>query len=364
MEKAFEFALKAFKLLHKTPEPSGEERETAETLLQFLQELKPDFLYSQPGGYGILTLWKRENNPTPPVILRCEMDAVYNPEEKKYQHLCGHDGHMAIMLGVAHYLLDHQVAIPFGILFQPSEENGKGARAILESGILERLQPRCMIGFHNIPEHPFGQILIKSDLFSSLVKSYAIQIYSAPTHASMPAKHSLLDVIFSLHAFLNKLCFENNTSFFKYTPIYIEMGSLHYGVSPSGAGFHFTVRGSSEDIFNEKINDFFNFINTFMQDVGFSFKCKETEYFPPIKNDKLLTEKLIELSTRLNYPLIELEKPFPWGEDMGYFSQIFPVCFFGIGSGTGKNLHTRDYYFPDHLIEKGIILVLELLKSI
>ncbi|MCX7697385.1 MAG: M20/M25/M40 family metallo-hydrolase [Bacteroidales bacterium] len=364
MKTPYEFALHAYYLLHQIPEASGNEKKTASTLLQLIEELKPDILLSQVGGNGILALWKG-NSSLNPIILRCEMDAVYSLEEEKYLHLCGHDGHMATMLGVACYFRSNSTTFkrPWGILFQPSEENGKGAQLIIQSGILEQYKPHCMIGFHNIPEYPLGQIISKPNYFSATVKSFSIQLNCFATHASQSPKQTLLDAIFYLHEGLKGLCYEDNFNFFNYTPICIEMGSLHYGVVPSKAFYHITLRGSSPELLENKLNAFYGLLQSASNSFGFHINYEVVEYFPPISNDLSLYRLLKETAKEMNYQFIESHKPFPWGEDMGYFAQYFPTCFFCLGSGTDKSLHTKEFYYPELLLHKGIIFLVSLIKK-
>ncbi|HLR33021.1 MAG TPA: M20/M25/M40 family metallo-hydrolase, partial [Fodinibius sp.] len=120
-------------LLHRSPERSGSESRTAETICEVLSATDPDELQDGVGGHGVLATYEGEEEGSH-LLLRCELDALaipdeieadYRSESEGVGHKCGHDGHMSIMCGVARLLGDQRPEKGrVTLLFQPAEENG------------------------------------------------------------------------------------------------------------------------------------------------------------------------------------------------------------------------------------------------
>jgi len=357
MKECVEFACQAFYELNKTPEPSGNEEKTALLILKYLEKLSPKALFTHVGGYGILALWNISETKRHPVLLRCDMDAVFLHEQNQYVHLCGHDGHMATMLGTAFYLLRHKFSYPFGVLFQPAEENGTGAKKILETDLFKSFSPCGIIGFHNIPEFSRRTVIFKEGVFSAAVKSFSLQVNAPPTHAAQANAYTLMDFLLGLHLFVSQRMEETETTFFKYTPIFLTTGSPHYGITPSQASYHATIRASSEEKLTQEYMHMIEFIKDTTAKHKWTFYLEDKEYFPSTINNSKLIKMLEKTALQNQYNIHYLQKPFYWGEDMGYYSTRYPTCFFGLGTGTNKLLHTKDYYFPPEVLEDAIGLL-------
>ena len=136
------------KELHQNPELSGFEKETAVRIQNYLSKYPPTKLLTNIGGTGILAIYEgKEKGKT--ILLRCELDALPIQEINSFDHKskvdnishkCGHDGHMAILCGVAKYLF--QNSLEKGnvvLLFQPSEENGNGAEMVLKDPFFKNI---------------------------------------------------------------------------------------------------------------------------------------------------------------------------------------------------------------------------------
>jgi len=149
--------------LHKSPELSGVEKSTALQIIGFLSSLQPDKIYSGIAGNGIAAVYyAKEYGPT--LLFRCDMDALPIQEisDKDYKsmsngvaHLCGHDGHMAMVSGLAAKLHENPIKKGRVVLFyQPEEENGKGAAKSISELLRLNLKPDFAFAIHNIPKHP------------------------------------------------------------------------------------------------------------------------------------------------------------------------------------------------------------------
>ena len=156
--------------LHQTPELSGQESGTAASVRDFLRRYNPDRIISGIGGNGVAAIFG-SGQAGPSVLVRCELDGLPieetgNPEYKSRSpgkgHQCGHDGHMAIVIGVAAQLSENK--LPHGrvaLLFQPAEETGKGARAVIADPKFEEIRSDLVLSLHNLPGRKIHSILLK-----------------------------------------------------------------------------------------------------------------------------------------------------------------------------------------------------------
>jgi amidohydrolase len=181
--------------LHKYPELSGVEKHTVQRIKYFLEEHHPGRFVEELGGNGLAVVYDfTADGPT--VMIRCELDALpileensvdYKSVNKGVSHKCGHDGHMAIVAGIALWLKDNPM--PKGrvvLLFQPAEETGKGAYDVLQNIAFRELNPDYIYGLHNIPGEPLHRVLVMDKYFSAEVKSMSIKLLGKDAHAAEP----------------------------------------------------------------------------------------------------------------------------------------------------------------------------------
>ena len=152
--------------LHRHPEVSGFEAETAARIFRFFEPLQPDEVLRGLGGHGAAFVFSGAE-PGPTVLLRCELDGLPIRELSQAahcstvdgrSHACGHDGHMAILASVGETLSTARP--PKGrvvLLFQPAEENGGGAEAVIRDTRFPKIRPDFVFALHNLPGFPLGQ---------------------------------------------------------------------------------------------------------------------------------------------------------------------------------------------------------------
>ena len=183
--------------LHRNPELSGQERATAKRLRFFLSRYRPDELYSNIAGEGMAAVFNgNEDGPT--ILFRCDMDALPIEEKNdvKYKsnvpgvsHVCGHDGHMAIVSGLAVKFSEQPIERgKIILLYQPSEENGEGAKNSIERLKELDLIPNYAIALHNLPKHPFGSVIMGKYTFSAASKGLIINLTGRNSHAAYPER--------------------------------------------------------------------------------------------------------------------------------------------------------------------------------
>ncbi|WP_456391488.1 amidohydrolase, partial [Nitratifractor sp.] len=179
--------------LHEIPELGYEEHRTADRICRELER------YGIPyergiGGTGIVAWIDKGEGPS--MALRADMDALPIQEETGLpyasgtpgkMHACGHDGHVTILLAAAKYLKDSEsFSGRVVLIFQPAEEGGAGAKAMIDDGLFERFPVESIYGLHTRPSEAFGTFLIKDGPVMTSVDIWEVTIRGRSGHSSQP----------------------------------------------------------------------------------------------------------------------------------------------------------------------------------
>lgn len=364
------------KYLHRHPEVSGNEYETAKTILSLLREYTPDEIIENLGGTGIAAIYEgKEKGNT--VLIRCELDALpipeintfdYRSESKGVSHKCGHDGHMTMVAGLAGLL--HKQRPDKGrvvLLFQPSEEDGNGARSVLSDTRFREITPDYVFALHNLPGFPKGQIVIKDGVFTPAVNSIIIALEGKTAHAGEPEKginpaHTIATIIQEFQALVKPDLASDD--FCQVAPIHIRMGEKAYGVSAGEGEIHFTIRCKGNDNMKKIEEIAEKTARETARKYGLKVNISWTQSFYANENNTQAVAWMREAATEQGFDLHEKDTPFGWGEDFGLFTQKYPGAMFGLGAGENTPaLHNPDYDFPDEIIPVGIRMFYELIKK-
>lgn len=214
-QKFRETYMKYYYHLHRNPELSYHEKETASYVAVILRSLPFDEVKTAIGGYGVIALLKGDK-PGSVVALRADMDALSIQETTGVDfasvipgvmHACGHDAHTAMLLGVAHVLcsMRDQIAGTLKFIFQPAEEMTPrgGALGMIEKGALKNPDVDAIIGIHVWPSHRTGEIGAQDGVVSAASDHLKIKISGKSAHASMP--HEGADAIVAAAAVVSAL---------------------------------------------------------------------------------------------------------------------------------------------------------------
>jgi amidohydrolase len=365
------------KELHKYPEVSGKEVETAKKITSFLEKYPADEIITNIGETGIIAIYNGEK-PGKTVLFRCELDALPIEEINTFEHRslingvshkCGHDGHMAILCGLAAELYHHKPETGRVILlFQPAEEDGSGAQKVFSDTKFAAFQPDYVFSLHNLPGYPKNQIVVKNGTFTCAVNSIIIKLDGITAHAGEPEKGinpalAIASIITQFNAFI-----QADISKEKYcliTPIYTKMGKKAYGVSAGAGEIHFTVRSDSNAQMRTIETTLENIAHAVADQYRLECNIKWTQSFQANENDKTAVSLIKKAVKENQFKLLEKDTPFTWGEDFGLFTQHYPGAMFGLGSGIGTPaLHNPDYDFPDAIITTGVSIFHHISKQI
>ncbi len=358
--------------LHQHPEPSGQETETARRIVHFVKPFVPTHIVSGLGGNGVAIIYDfgqtEPEQQVPTLLFRSELDALPIQEVNSFahrsgragvSHKCGHDGHSTILAGLAMWL--QQASFATGrvvLLFQPAEEIGKGAKAVLEDPRFAEFLPDYVFALHNIPGYPMHEVLWVPGQFSPTVQSMAIKLFGKESHASEPENgiNPSLAVAELVTAFNQYVIADPaRADFSLITPVHLLVGQRDYGISAGYGEAHFTLRCWQTDSMNALVMS----LERELADICTRHKLRsETnwfDYFPTTVNDEYCNTLVTQSAAKAGLQVRQRPTPFKFGEDFGWFTQAFPGAMIGLGAGEQTPaLHNPDYDFPDELIETGV----------
>ncbi|MEO9868859.1 amidohydrolase [Ekhidna sp.] len=373
MDKVLKELVGFRKELHQYPEVSQNETQTQKRIIQFLsnQEIQARKI----GKTGVYVLFDSGIDGKM-IMLRSDHDALPIQEINNFEHKstiegvshkCGHDGHTAIMCGVAKHFRENPIDRGrLLLLFQPAEENGEGAKAVLNDPNFD-FRPDLVFAFHNLPGYPLRRVVVKEGSFNAAVKSIIIELNGKTAHAAEPEMGT--NPAKTISELITMFDEENQPDidrddFALTTPVHVQLGEISYGVSAGHAQVHYTIRTWSSEMMYELMDRLVNRIDQICESNNIKNTIHWTEAFEASKNDANAVQLIKSAAIENSLALDERDRPFKWGEDFGLFTQRFTGAMFGIGSGEEcPALHNPDYDFPDGIIETGISMFVTIVKK-
>jgi len=349
--------------LHRQPELSGAEAGTAALITDALRGTAPDRLVTGLGGHGVAAVYD-SGQPGPTVMFRAELDALPIPDASGVAHasqrpglghLCGHDGHMAILMGLAGTRPARGRMV---LLFQPAEETGAGARAVLADPAFGVLRPDYAFALHNMPGLPLGAVAVAAGPASCASVGWRIALTGREAHAAFPETGQspapmlarLVRHLASLPANSATLCHMN-------------MGAPAFGIAPGRAVAHVTLRSVTDDGLARLEADLAAWCAE--NAGGLALDISRHDHFNATLNDPEAAAHVDAARNTLGIPQAEFAFPMRPSEDFGAFSAQAKCALFFLGAGTDHPaLHDPAYDFPDALIAPGQAMFRQVLAQI
>jgi amidohydrolase len=353
--------------LHRLAEVSGQELKTAAHLQPWLQNYAPVQILSGLGsGSGLAALFEG-GEPGPTLMLRADMDALpiadanqlpYSSRHKGVSHKCGHDGHMAMVAGLAPLLAMHPLRRGrLILLMQPAEETGQGAKALLEDARVKTLKPDYIFGLHNLPGYPLGQVVLREGTFCAASKGLRIHLRGHTAHAAEPERgHSPAPALARLLLRLPKLpAAATPGDFSLLTLTHARLGETSFGISPGEALLQATLRANLQEDLDQLTAAVEAELQLVAREYSIHIESSEHEVFPATRNSAETFALLQKAASAAGLEASHAPQPFRWSEDFGHYNQLAPSGFFGLGAGEMQhNLHNAAYDFPDALLPYGL----------
>lgn len=355
--------------LHQYPEVSGQEQQTAQCIVDWLETCTPSQIITGLGGHGVAAIFD-SGVKGPSVLLRCELDAlpIFEVGQPQWRsmidgkgHLCGHDGHMSIMAGLARvFSWNGPKQGRIILLFQPAEEDGAGARAVIADQKFAQIKPDYTFALHNLPGLKLHDVGIKSGPLNFASEGLRIELTGKTSHASHPedgispakAIATLIDKLPSLPQNLG-----HDDSSALVTVVHAHMGGDAFGVAPGEGVVMATLRSIDNELQTLLMSHAEELARKEASRYGLEIRLSRGEKFSACTNNHEAADYIRKSARAAGRELIEITKPYRWSEDFGLFGSVSKSALFVLGAGQDMpQLHNPDYDFPDELIKSGMEL--------
>ena len=375
--------------LHAHPELSMKERETKRRLMEFLRENTK--LFIEDRGHYFYAYANGKNEELEPIAFRADMDALpmeekaglpYGSKNPGVCHKCGHDGHCAVLCGLALETDRLGADRPVYFIFQHGEEIGGGGEEC--AGLIREKGIRRVFAFHNMSGYPEGQVLVKSGVTQCTSKGLTIYMEGTPAHASQPEDGknpaaALAKLALAVEAMAGGQQGEENAAqgesiagqgensgfggFVLATIVELSAGGRNFGIAASKGSVSVTLRADYERDLNRLEERIRETAQGLAKRYGLALSFEEQDFFPETVNDPEAVSLVRRAAASLKIPVRELSKPFRASEDFGYYLKQCPGAIFYIGNGEDHpQLHTAEYDFNDGILERATDLFFALLR--
>lgn len=332
-------------------------------------------------GYGVMAHIPATGQHTGDCIgLRADMDALpitelseiaHKSTHPGQMHACGHDGHTAILLGVARVLMGlEERPNPVTLVFQPAEEGGGGGDKMCRDGVLagdpgSGLGPPItrMYGLHGWPDMPLGTVATKPGALLAATDTFDITITGTQGHAAYP--HLCNDPIVAGAQIITAAQTLVSRTTSPTDSLVVTFGAIHagtaYNVIPETADLKGTIRTLNMDTRKMIKARFFELVESTAKAMGCSTEITWNNGYPVTKNDANEAERVTQVShtAELTNAFELVAEPSMGGEDFSYYSLQVPACFYLIGLNESQTqaypgLHTPTFDFNDKAIGIGM----------
>jgi hippurate hydrolase len=366
--------------IHENPELLYEVHRTAAFVADRLREFGCDEVATGLGRTGVVGVIKGKKPAGSADIrvigLRADMDALpieeatnlpYASKTPGLMHACGHDGHTAMLLGAARYLAEtRNFAGDAVVIFQPAEEGGAGAEAMIKDGLMDRFGIEQVYGMHNGPGIPVGSFAIRSGPIMAATDSIDIRIEGLGGHAARP--HKCVDSVLVGSQLITALQSIVARTVDPLDSAVISICEFHAGharnVIPQTAELKGTVRTLTPEVrelIEKRVREV---VAGVAQMTGARIDLVYERGYPVTKNHASQTDIAIQVAKEIAGDANVMESPPMMGaEDFSYMLQARPGAFIFCGNGDTAGLHHPAYNFNDDAIVYGTSYWIKLVEN-
>jgi len=364
--------------LHQIPEEGLAEFQTRSYLVAQLQAMGiTDIRFFYNTGIRAVIA---ADKPQGTIGFRADMDALcikecnthsFVSKQEGMMHACGHDGHMALLLGLAHYCMDHRAELKYNVvcLFQPAEESVGGAEQMILQGALEQPKVDLMLGFHLMPEVLLGKIGVKSGPMMAQTCEFDVVFNGKSAHGAMP--HKGADTIAAACEFYNNIQTILTRRIDPYEHALITIGKFSGGsrrnIISDKTVLEGTMRTFSEEVYQTVKDLLLAKMNASAQNFGANAEFKEVTVYPVVSNPEKQTKTIMQIIGEENICPVQ---PMMIAEDFSYYQKSIPAVFMFLGckpqaqqAPGSMPLHSNVFDFDETALCYGLETYIKILKS-
>lgn len=359
--------------LHKIPELGHAEYKTSAFIKSQLDQM--GIRYESVLETGIVAFIEG-TRPQKTLAFRADMDALpigeetgesFESEHPGMMHACGHDGHMAMLLGLAKYLSDPEVSVMNHIvlIFQPAEEGPGGADPLIQAGIFETYKIDEIYGIHVYPELAQGKVSSCPGPMMAMVGEFDLKLIAKSAHGAMP--NMGLDAVLIASEMVLGLQSIVSRNIDPIEPAVLTVGKFTSGerrnILAGTANLEGTIRAYNQDVFQVIINRIKTYVQGVAAAYAIEYELEIRDLYPPVVNDV----NLYETFKMVNGDLATIQKPQMISEDFSYYQKKVPGLFYFLGvrneeKGFVYPLHHPKFNLDEQALMDGVESYIRLLK--
>jgi amidohydrolase len=363
---------------HTHPELSLQEFETARFIEAELRDFGYDALRTGVGGTGILATLQG-GRPGPVTLLRADMDALPIAEQNDVpyrscndgvMHACGHDGHMAILLGAARELQRRRAEVRGTIVlcFQPGEEGHAGNKLMIDDGALENPHVDRTFALHLYTGLDVGMVGIRDGAFFASSDRFDIELTGRGGHGAMP--HNAVDPIVGAAQLVTMLQTIASREVAAAQPVVVTVGSLHAGttfnVIPDSAQLQGSVRAFDAQVRDEIPQRIERLVAGLCDAMRLNYRFDYRFVYPPTVNDRATNDVVRAVAREIvgDANVADPHEIVMWSEDMSFMHERRPGAYFLVGARGpergGEPQHSARFDIDERSLEVGMAMMVGL----
>ena len=362
--------------LHAHPELLFDVHRTAALVARKLDEYGVDKVVTGLGRTGVVGVI-RGSRPGPVIGLRADMDALPLQEETGLphasthpgvMHACGHDGHVAMLLGAARHLAETRAfAGTAVVIFQPAEEGGGGGREMVADGLMERFGIDEVYGLHVYPNAPAGHFAIRCGPFLASVDSFTITIRGKGGHVARP--HGAIDPIVTGASMIGALQTITSRSADPKEALVVGVTTFNAGHADNVIAEQAILTGSVRSL-SPQVRDMVEermrcIVRSVAQTHGAQADLDYRRLYPVMVNHAENARRAADVAATL-VGEANVERNYPatlGGEDFAFMLEARPGAMIFLGQGAGPDLHNPGFDFNDAVIPLGVAYWVALIEK-
>ena len=355
--------------LHMHPELGGQEINTQQYLLKYLQELGIETT-TYPGQYAVVGLI-RGTFPGKTIALRADMDGLpvqettglaFASQEAGKMHACGHDAHMSIALGAAKLLMENRDQLHGNVklLFEPAEETIGGAQDMVASGCLENPHVDAVFGLHMLPDQPAGVVFTKPGSVSGSSNAINITVNGKGCHGAYPERG--VDALVISAQIINALQTLVSRNVSPLDSSVVTFGKMAGGTARNVICDQVRLEGTLRTLKPETRALLMQRLHTIPKSIaesmGGSADVEVLDGYPAVYNDEALHEHFLLLAKDMvgEKNIVARQFPSMGVESFSFFIANTPGVYYDLGCGVGSALHMCDFTVDEECLPVGTAL--------